>query len=381
MGQDFVTYLPSEIIVNILSRLPIRSIVRCKCVCKSWLDLLVTPEFVRSHISKSVPGLFVFERNPQIKPYKFVEFVDELDPNCDERRWNVAFDFNLPFHVPVYREYTAANGLLFLWKPYFLIICNPITRDYIIVPIPLEISSVPESYGFGVSRISGQYKVVGTFFKREIDTPQRAEVSRSECQVYSVGTGSWRRIASAGLLNYEYAYDAGAFLNGNLHWLVHARDLNGYPELISCFDLETELFSTSSPPPCDDPRGFRKLSVLGGCLCLCDNMGCEFLSEYEIAIWLMKEYGDEKSWTKEFVIRKMFHADFLGFLCPIKVFEDGDILMEVEMQRLLYYSNKTKSIREVNVSGSDCTGCTIAICYNPSFVSLKTIAMENVVSF
>ncbi|KAH6765230.1 hypothetical protein C2S51_016479 [Perilla frutescens var. frutescens] len=147
--------------VNILSRLPIRSIVRCKCVCKSWLDLLVTPEFVRSHISKSVPGLFVFERTPQIKPYKFVEFVDELDPNCDEHRWNVV-NFNLPFHVPVY--FSAANGLLVFWKPNFLIICNPITRDHITVPFPLETSSVLlGGYGFGVSRISGQYKVVAVF--------------------------------------------------------------------------------------------------------------------------------------------------------------------------------------------------------------------------
>ncbi|KAH6826256.1 hypothetical protein C2S53_001693 [Perilla frutescens var. hirtella] len=375
MGQNFFTYLPSEIIVNILSRLPIRSIIRCKHVCKSWLDLLVTPEFVRSHISKSVPGLVVFVRNPQIKPYKFVEFVDELDPNFDEHRWNAVFNFNLPFHVPVHSE---ANGLLFLWEPDFLIICNPITRDYITFPFPLDNSSVLlESYGFGVSRISGQYKVVGMFFKKEIDTPQQAEVSRSECLVYSVGTGSWRRIASAALLDYEFKYDTGAFLNGNLHWLAHARDLNGYSERISCFVLETELFSTCSPPPRDDPRGFRNLSVLGGCLCLCDNLGCEFPSEYDIAIWLMKEYGDEKSWTKEYVICKMFHADFLVFLCPIKVFEDGDILMEIGIQRLVYYSNKTETIREVDVSGSDCT----AISYTPSFVSLKTIAMENVVSF
>ncbi|KAH6765206.1 hypothetical protein C2S52_014257 [Perilla frutescens var. hirtella] len=336
MGQDFFTYLPSEIIVNILSRLPIRSIIWCKRVCKSWLDLLVTPEFV----------------SLQLQP---------------------------PFS---WARHSAANGLLFLWEPNFLI-CNPITRDYIMLPYPLETSPVLlESCGFGVSRISGQYKVVGMFFKMEIDALQQPKFSRSECQVYSVGTGYWRRIASAGVRNI-HEYGAGAFLNGNLHWLAHARDLNGYPERISCFDLETELFSTSSPPPPPpkDSHRFRNLSVLGGCLCLCDNLGHEFPSEFDIVIWLMKEYGDEKSWTKEFVIRKMFHADICGSLCPIKVFEDGDILMEMARERLLYYSNKTKTFREVDVSGPDCTGRTTAISYTPSFLPLKTIAIENVVSF
>ena len=59
MGEYFFKYLPSKILVEILSRLPTRAAMACKCVCKSWFGLLATPEFVNSHIYRSVPGLLV----------------------------------------------------------------------------------------------------------------------------------------------------------------------------------------------------------------------------------------------------------------------------------------------------------------------------------
>ncbi|KAH6776697.1 hypothetical protein C2S52_014258 [Perilla frutescens var. hirtella] len=367
MGQDFFTHLPPEIIEDILVRLPIRSIIRCKCVLKSWLNLLATPEFAKFHLSRSaVPGLAVFEWKAQPKRYKIIEFVDELDPNCDEHGLNVVFSFDLPSLVPVHN---AANGLLFLWDTGYLIICNPITRDYIEVPLPLDTCDVfVEGYGFGVSGISGQYKLVRM--------SQQQDAFYSACEVYTVGTGSWRRIASSGQFEYEDS-SVGAFLNGNLYWFAY--DFKSSTEWISCFDLETELISTFPPPPIDHPHECGNLSVLGDCLCLCYNWEDEFTSEYDIVIWLMKDYGDEKSWTREFVFRKMIDTDVLGYICPIKVFEDGDILMEVGS--LLYYCNKTDPIREVDVSRLGRKVPSKAAIYAPSLVSLKTFPMENVTSF
>ncbi|XP_041990428.1 uncharacterized protein LOC121741644 [Salvia splendens] len=135
MGEDFFKYLPSEIVVNILSRLPTRAAMACKCVCKPWLSLLVTPEFVNSHISRSVPGIAVETHS---KSYEIIEFMDELDLNFDEEhRWNVAFNFELPFDEPMH---SSANALIFLSGVDHddLILCNPITRDYIKLPCPRQ---------------------------------------------------------------------------------------------------------------------------------------------------------------------------------------------------------------------------------------------------
>ncbi|KAH6765209.1 hypothetical protein C2S52_014260 [Perilla frutescens var. hirtella] len=399
MGQDFFTYLPSEMIMNILSRLPIRSIIRCKFVCKSWLDLLATPEFVKSHLSKAAPGLALFLYAEHPKPYKFFEFVDKLNLHRRVLHWNMdtVFNFNLPFARPLH---SSANGLLFLCRrgaghhdfyklrqdgaiwPRNLLICNPITRDYIMIPRPQESSPKAQlhmdSFGFGVSRMSGQYKLVWRFHEWIRGTRPPGNFAESECQVYTVGTGSWRRVGSGGRsLLYIRGNDVGVFLNGNLHWLALERE--GSSVWISCFDLETELFSTFSPPPLlhRSDTCSRILSALGECLCLCDNS-----ADDEIVIWLMKEYGDEKSWTKEFIIPKISPVEYSGILRPIKVFEKGGILMAWEADsRVLYFTSKTIAIRKLDLFELNVDYNVHAIMYTPSFVSLKTFAMENVTSF
>ncbi|KAI9127419.1 hypothetical protein K1719_001978 [Acacia pycnantha] len=40
------TYLPEEIITNIFMRLPVKSVMRFRCVCKYWENLFKTPFFI-----------------------------------------------------------------------------------------------------------------------------------------------------------------------------------------------------------------------------------------------------------------------------------------------------------------------------------------------
>lgn len=373
MDQEFFTYLPSEIIINILSRLPVRTIISCKCICKSWFNLVETEEFAKSHLSNSTPGLAIHEYGLKLESYKFFEFEDELDLKHHELHYNVVTSFGLPFDG---RIHSSANGLLFLRDLSVgirgLYICNPITRDYIKIHCPREFAQtnpIRATYGFGVSRMSGLYKVVRIFQ----DALDLRIVPKLECHVYTLGTGSWRRTASCGPVGYD-GRSVGVFLNGNLHWMVF--DQNDVP-LISCFDLETDLFSTPfSPPRLGCGRYSVGLFALKDCLCICDNS-----SNYKIDIWLMKKYGVEKSWTKEFVISKV--PDFVGksyeVVYPVKVFKDGDILMAWEDSFLFYYSNKTKTTRKVDLF--EPKTFIDAVVHIPSFLSLNSFGIKDVISF
>ena len=91
------------------------------------------------------------------------------------------------------------------------------------------------------------------------------------------------------------------------------------------FDFEEEKFNQVPPPPHFGEKYKEKenlynlnMGVLGGCLSLCD---CTFLDHLDI--WMMKEYGDPTSWTKEYVIS----SHFGGIYRPIKLLENGDLLM------------------------------------------------------
>lgn len=113
-----------------------------------------------------------------------------------------------------------------------------------------------------------------------------------------------------------YGGRISVFVNGNLHWLV--KDSKGC-QVISCFDLETELFTTFSSPNRPNEPNLSCLSAFGDCLCLCDNYN------REMVIWMVKEYGNGKSWKKEFIIEKPSHKSFLGKFCRlcflVKVFK------------------------------------------------------------
>ncbi|XP_057764999.1 F-box protein At3g07870-like [Salvia miltiorrhiza] len=372
MKHDFFTHLPSEIVTNILLRLSVRSIAISKCVCKPWLDLLDADDFVNFHLSRSVPALAVLIPKGGSNRCQLFELGDELDL---DRLHDPLTKFDFPHGATIEG---SANGLLILQNDELndaLYVCNPITREFCEVPSPPEGFGFGYGYGhvygFGASTITGQHKVVCFNHKSHVDPG-------SGCHVYTLGTGSWRRVEGSPIV---YAYgDFGAFVNGNLHWIVasESRDKG----CISCFDVETECFSAFSPPI---ERCSLSLSLftLRDCLCFCDESAAD-----EIVIWLVKEYQVERCWSKEYVIAQHPYHGVNGcfeFLRPIKVFQNGDMLMLWDEQFLCYYFNKTRTYQEIGLFGGvrdDDDYCYFNLMLlTPTFLSLKSCGMENVISF
>ena len=52
-------YLPREIVDEILSRLPIKSLLRFKTVAKSWNNTISTKEFVKAHLKNSTMNMIL----------------------------------------------------------------------------------------------------------------------------------------------------------------------------------------------------------------------------------------------------------------------------------------------------------------------------------
>ncbi|XP_059635819.1 F-box/kelch-repeat protein At3g23880-like [Cornus florida] len=52
-GEELSPILPHDLTVEILSRLPVKSIVLFKCVCKSWLTMFADSQFIKLHLTRS----------------------------------------------------------------------------------------------------------------------------------------------------------------------------------------------------------------------------------------------------------------------------------------------------------------------------------------
>ncbi|XP_073147417.1 F-box protein CPR1-like [Henckelia pumila] len=385
--------LPSKILINILSRLPIPTILSCKCVCKPLLNLLSTPEFAASHLPLSTPGLLIRQFEYDTESCKIFQLEDESNElQHHNLHYNLVMEFDLRKSLGL-SDYSlwsvgSVNGLVCLksygTEPYDAIyICNPITRQYIALPgIENDFVESPVfyEYGFGQSKISGQYKVVRNVHRHN-DLPEErcSDIQNYECLVYTIGTRSWRSVETGPPFGH-YHLSYSLFLNGNLHGF--SQDYCGNTDmLISCFDLEAESFRPfPPPPPSRELRALGTLGILEECLCFLDNS-----SEFDgiIVIWVMKEYGVEESWTKQFVISNSegLVGSYYDKVYPIKAFKDGDILLSWMNYNLFYFRNKTKTCQKLDLLIQDYLGSIDAIPHCSSFLSLKSFAGENVLLF
>ncbi|KAL2467648.1 F-box/kelch-repeat protein [Forsythia ovata] len=370
--EGFLMNLPSHIIVEILSRLPAVTVIDCKVVCKKFLSLLSTTEFVKFHLSRSTPELLVFSEHVWSGAGDVCCELLELEDGIEhhDRKYNQIIKFepeDLPdFYCLLTVLVGSVDGLVCFCnrnsEHRALYVCNLFMREYVMLPFLkwVDRNQRQVTFGFGVSTISHQYKVVG--------------IQKSECHVYSLGTGAWRNVGGVPFA-FEYYTYFGLFFNGNIHWLI--KDLEG-SELISCFNLEKESFQPFPPPfPGENDKiTFYSLGVLEGCLCLCDST-----SESDIVVWVMKEYGVKKSWIKEFVIGKLPDFTFPTFerIHALHLFKDGDILFSKGYEYLFSYSSQSKTL-EIVSSVFD-TFVERPMLHVSSILSLKDFALEKVRMF
>lgn len=47
-------YLPNEVLVDILVRVPVKSLLRFRCVSKKWNSLISSPAFINTHLNRAL---------------------------------------------------------------------------------------------------------------------------------------------------------------------------------------------------------------------------------------------------------------------------------------------------------------------------------------
>ncbi|KAI8010814.1 F-box/kelch-repeat protein [Camellia lanceoleosa] len=296
--------LPSQIILEILSRLPIKTLFLCQLVSKHWLSLISDPHFVNLHLSRSPVSLLLkpFYRNRRSYQLHLVDLqtLHKIHPREAQLKLNPKINFPLLGRQIV----NSCNGLLCLcYDDSEIFVCNPILGDYIVLPWTtydgIEYHRTVNALGF--SPKTNQYKVIRFFLQRVLesfDPFTELETYRDEAKakIYTIGEGLWRNIGSVPYYLTNHSFNS--FVNGALHWLNFARDS---PDFICCFDFGSEQFRVVPEPP---EFGLHKefhdhirVGVLQDCLSICD-----FSSPLRIDIWLMKDYGIKESWSKELVI-------------------------------------------------------------------------------
>ncbi|XP_074284029.1 F-box/kelch-repeat protein At2g43270-like [Silene latifolia] len=277
----------------ILTRLPIKSVVRFKYVSKLWYSTLSSPRFAYAHLKMFNPSTtqslfiqYVFENKFKILSYEDGDQSSQMDNKCEIDWVNEKVDFDIG------KEYVylvgSCNGLVCLGSTSgcLFIIWNPITHEFFKYR-DSEISKVARrgllvTWGFGYVSSVDDYKVV------RLCRDGRCDFMR--VYVYSTRFGKLKIIDNnddshnfSGLRKTNNLVNPGVLVNETLYWMDNAPKIpslmNGLPREILSFDLATEMFGTFPHLEVSTPlRNARDKDAFSDEL-LCEVNGC--LSKYE----------------------------------------------------------------------------------------------------
>lgn len=346
--------LPLDIIVDILSRLPVKSVLRCRCMSKSICSIIDGQNFINLHLKRSI------ETNSNLS-LSFLFFTREPD--------TIIYSLNLDSLQKFFRVFNdfkfdligSCNGLLAIQNQMAgIIVLNPSTKKEFILPKFCSDLDSCDAYfdGFGYDACSDDYKFV------RIMVFSNGNPASTEITVYSMKNNSWEKIKK-GCPYHFWKPRNGVLAGGALHWLANRKPEADEANLMIAFDLSHEEFYQVPMPFAVGGGGFSAcLEVLRGCLSL--------VCMYDI--WVMKEYGVKDSWTKLFTFREgvIGPDDYLHVLTYSKC--GHKVLVDKNNGHLYWYDLERQRVESVFKIDDLVRGYDNSIVCMDSLVSLDAYA-------
>ncbi|XP_071703154.1 F-box protein CPR1-like [Rutidosis leptorrhynchoides] len=329
--------LPEDLIIDILSRVPTRSILRFKSVSKSWYSLFENPNFISKHIQNQST---ISDQSFLTKyPVSTISGPTVGLILCDSSYKSIKIPIDINISNPASVS-GSCNGLIclsFLPLGWVILLWNPATMVFKDLPIstidrPQHDRPTHVMLGFGFDDVVKDYKVLRIihygFMSKQVE-------------IFSLSTNSWREI-NPGFDDFLTPMSAcRVFLNGNLHW--PAFDSRGLDDarVIVCFDFHEEVFHYIMPPKFEFTGCIKdarwKVVAMKELLAVIGWLRVESMMLFEV--WVMKEYGVVSSWTK-YTSFEIQNRKVKPLGCGLK----GEFLMEKDNGQLFVYDSDSQRV-------------------------------------
>ncbi|XP_058185573.1 F-box protein At5g49610-like [Rhododendron vialii] len=328
--------LPQDVLMEILSRLPVKTLLRFKSVSKNWYSLIQNPHFISLHRTRA--GLYycvslvcTAENLPsQWSMYLLPDetSIQYLDLSFARRHLNKGFG---------HQGY--CNGLMCLSLNSNILICNPATRECRLLPRPPYHEWHTSYLGFAFDSKTNDYKVV-----RVTGDPARVG---HKIHIYVMSADSWREIV---VVAPKHSFTGChhhpcTSLDGVFYWLSFyssGSPLYGRVHDIDVLNTVEGSFKRRSLPA-DIGYGCRtRICVLNDSLALVVPEYDYKRGETQFDVWLVDEYEVEECWTKTYSI-----GPFSGKHTPFEFSQKNEVLLTgCENGLIVLYNLSTRDIKE-----------------------------------
>lgn len=292
--------IPDSLLTEILIRLPMKSIFLFKTVSKRWLSLISDAFFGRYYAARinNDPAL---SRSHQPWIFLFPYFYKEVLPTETVIRFPTSFNperfyelssslFSLSF-LPVHTEdsvlslhiIASSNGMVLCCRnayPLTYYVCNPITKQHVILPTPPKPASFCHSMDAGIiCKDDGSYTVVRI-------PNEESSSNMLELEIFSSETGTWTefnfscQVRNYSRSNHKRFYSTISY-NGILHWAADKQIFayDPYRSTDQCYSMEL--------PKCSERLERYSLAICCGRLCC-------FAGGKSLRLWELTNYESGK---------------------------------------------------------------------------------------
>ncbi|XP_012852404.1 PREDICTED: F-box/kelch-repeat protein At3g06240-like [Erythranthe guttata] len=304
-------YFPTELLSEILVKLPVKTLIRFTAVSKSWRSIITSAAFIASHLSTNSKNQTVlltrYGLDNKLDQFSLLEVSENGGFGINS---SMVLEAPFGFQIEYSRVVGYCDGLVCLSNCMFF--RNPSQRGIIIWNPSARYSTV----------------LVVVFRRR----------SR-----YFPDTWSWRRLirgVDVALRAYSNVYRR-AFLYGVVHWLakepIHDRSS------VLAFDIGDEVFGEVMLP--DELA--TGASVELGVFVIEESLGIVGSTNELCDVWVMKEYRVKESWTKLYKIDLAEEIkNLVGF------WKNGEALLMLRDLWLVVYNPETKETKDLGFYGN-----------------------------
>ncbi|XVF74580.1 hypothetical protein PTKIN_Ptkin13bG0121100 [Pterospermum kingtungense] len=303
--------LSEDLKIEILSRLPVKSLIRFRCVHATWNSLFKSSFFIANHRknskSKNHGFISIF-----IKENRYLRFMSFTGDNFD-----VCFNRKLPlkYHNHYLRSVDSCNGLVCVCDLSRRIFSyNPSTNEHKIIPLS---NGGMVAFGFGYDSINNYYKIIKVVSWYNIKWE-----NFSQAEVYTLGMdSSWREV--------ELPDDSVTTASEYLDKRVYA-----YRGLLSVI------------------KHVRRRDTF--------------------EIWVMEKYGVKESWSKLHVV-ELSPKRLKGLPRLLGIGMNGELILQVSRD-IIVYDHENEEFKAIEFHDEYGISFNV-VSYRESLVSPKEILM------
>ncbi|CAA7050108.1 unnamed protein product [Microthlaspi erraticum] len=343
--------IPMELVTEILTSLPTKSLMRFNCVSK-LLSSLIRSQYFTNRIHKFPSQRLYMCLSVRNDNRKTVILSSAPDATTTTTTPSTSFVVNHELTIPYMnlRNMQSLCGFMCEGNSYFRMprIYNPATRQLVNLPTRYSDSRQKSRafYYFGHDPVNNQYKVCSI------------EVQNPEHWVLVLKPGaSWKKAAPTSFDFCPYP-QPGISINGVIYYMAFADKYKyNYIVMLVSFDIGSEEFETIQMPPIEVTSDKVRLIEYDGKLTVFEHT--HLMEKGKVHLWVLKDVGN-KEWSRKTLVLKhsQFHlVDFdrgIGF--DVKgTSQSGKVLLIPKYfcspLHILCYDLQSNDMRKIDIKG------------------------------